>query len=80
MQMGAITEYFGFEESIILAINAGCDMLIISNNSSTYDETAPHKTQKIIFQAIKNGKISQERIIEASNRILKLKKEFNIIK
>lgn len=80
MQMKAITEYFGFEESIILAINAGCDMLIISNNNSTYDETAPHKAQEIIFQSVKNGKISEERIIEAFNRVLKLKKEFNIIK
>lgn len=79
MQMGAITEYFGFAESIILAINAGCDMLIISNNSSTYDETAPHKAQEIIFNAVKDGKISQDRIIEASNRILKLKKKFGIL-
>lgn len=80
MQMGAITEYFGFADSIILAINAGCDMLIISNNSSTYDETAPHKAQEIIFSAVKDGKITVERIVEASDRIMQLKKKFEIIK
>jgi len=80
MQMGAITEYFGFAESIILAINAGCDMLIISNNSSTYDETAPHQAQEIIFKAVKDGLINVEQIVEASNRITNLKKKFNIIK
>jgi len=80
MQMGAITEYFGFADSIILAINAGCDMLVISNNSSTYDETAPHKAQEIIFNAVKDGKIIVNRIVEASDRIAQLKKKFGIIK
>ncbi len=80
MQMGAITEYFGFADSIILAINAGCDMLIISNNNSTYDETAPREVQEIIFNAVKSGEISQDLIIEASDRIKNLKKKFGIMK
>jgi len=79
MQMGAITEYYGFAESIILAINAGCDILIISNNNKIYDETAPYRAQEIIFEAVKSGKISIDRILESSERIYKLKKEFGII-
>ena len=80
MQMGAITEYYGFAESIILAINAGCDLLIISNNNKIYDETAPYRAQEIIFEAVKSGKISIDRILESSDRIYKLKKQFGIIK
>ena len=80
MQMGAITEYFGFAESIILAIQAGCDMLIISNNSSIYDEMAPYTAQEIIFEAVKDGKITAGQILESTERIHKLKKKFDIIK
>jgi len=80
MQMGAITEYYGFAESIILAINAGCDMLIISNNNQTYNEQAPYDAQKIIFDAVKNGKITTDRILEANRRILTLKKQYQLIK
>lgn len=80
MQMGAITEYYGFAESIILAINAGCDMLIISNNNKIYDEEAPYRAQEIILEAVKSGKISIDRIMESADRIYKLKKQFSIIK
>jgi len=80
MQMRAITEYFGFAESIILAINAGCDMLIISNNNEIYDEEIPYQAQEIIFEAVKTGKISIDRILEATNRILVLKKQFGLVK
>ncbi|NQV08934.1 glycoside hydrolase family 3 protein, partial [Candidatus Woesearchaeota archaeon] len=77
---GAITEYYGFAESIILAINAGCDMLIISNNNKIYDETAPYRAQEIIFEAVKSGKISIDQILESSDRIYKLKTQFGIVK
>jgi len=80
MQMEAITNYYGLEEAIIKAINSGCDIVLLSNNSkSGYDEELPYKVQEIIYQAIKNGKISEERIIESSNRIYDLKRQFKII-
>ena len=79
MQMGAITESYSFDEAIIRAVNAGCDLLIISNNSSVYDESAPYRTRDIIFNAVKQGRISYDRIIESSDRIYTLKKKFDII-
>ena len=78
MQMGAITEHYGFEDAIIRAINAGCDILIISNNGKIYDEEAVYNARDIIFQAVKQGKISKERIAESYSRILILKKQFDI--
>ncbi|MDD4661683.1 MAG: beta-N-acetylhexosaminidase [Candidatus Pacebacteria bacterium] len=78
MQMGAIVDNFGFEESIIKAINAGCDLLIFSNNNQEYDENIGEKAIKIIKEAIISGQISEERINESYNRIIKLKENYNL--
>lgn len=75
MQMGAIADNYGFEESVIRAINAGCDMLIISNNNNIYDESIPYKASNVIFKAVKEGRISFERITESFYHITELKKK-----
>ncbi|HPO68181.1 MAG TPA: glycoside hydrolase family 3 N-terminal domain-containing protein [Candidatus Pacearchaeota archaeon] len=80
MQMGAISKNYGFEESIIKAINAGNDILLFSNNSSNnYDKDLGYKVTDIIYDAVKNGQISEQRIFESSERIYNLKRKFNII-
>ena len=78
MQMGAIVENFGFEEAIIKAINAGCDLLIFSNNSPVYDEGIAQKAVEVIKKAIKDGKIKEETIRNSYNRIKQLKDIFEI--
>ena len=80
IEMGAITKYYSFKDALIMAINAGCDIILISNNRlSEFDEELPYKVRDIIYQAVKDGKISEQRIIESSNRIYELKKRFKII-
>lgn len=76
MQMGAITEYYGLKEALIGAVNAGCDLLIISNNGSVYDEMAPYRARDMIFEAVKRGEIPVSRIVESSLRIDRLKYRF----
>lgn len=77
MQMGAILNHYGLEEAIIRAINAGCDIIVFSNNSKTnYDETLPYRVKDIILDAVKEGKISTTRIAEAASRIAVLKRSF----
>lgn len=73
MQMGAITENYGFEEAVIKAVNAGCDIIAISNNGQNYDESIAYQARDIIFKAVKENKIPIKRIIESSDRIRKLK-------
>ncbi|MDZ7723929.1 MAG: glycoside hydrolase family 3 protein [candidate division KSB1 bacterium] len=73
MQMGAMTGHFTFKESVIRAVNAGCDMLIISNNAGTYNEQAPYTAVQIIKHALNTGKIAPEQIKESLFRIHKLK-------
>jgi len=80
IEMGAISKYYGFKNAIIKAINAGCDIILISNNSlSEFDKEFAYKIQDVIYRAVKDGKIPKQRIIESSNRIYELKKRFKII-
>ncbi len=72
MNMKAISDYYGLETAIELAINAGVDILMFANNIS-YDDNIATEAISIIKQLIKDGKISRERINESYNRIMKLK-------
>lgn len=80
MQMGAIADNFGFEESIIKAVNAGINLLIFSNNISTYDGEIAGKAAGIIFSAVKDGKIPKEKIIDSSGKIKNLKEKYGLDK
>ena len=75
MQMHAITEHFGFEKSIELSIKAGVDVLLFSNNIKGSDERTVDAVTKVIKQLIVDGEISEERIDQSYQRIMKLKKE-----
>jgi beta-N-acetylhexosaminidase len=79
MQMGAIAKNYGFEDALTRSVNAGCDLLILSNNNDHYDENIAPKAIDAIFKAIKEGRISEERINASYERILGLKKKFGII-
>jgi len=78
MQMGAIATYFGFEEAIVRAINAGCDLLIFSNNGREYDDDIAGKAVEVIKKAVGEGKITEEEIISSHNRIKELKEKYGI--
>ncbi len=74
MQMGAIVDNYGFEDAVVAAVNAGCDMLIIGNNASVYDESAPYRAVDAVHEAVVSGRISTERIKEANEHIKSLEK------
>ncbi len=81
MNMKAIVDNYGFEEGIIRAINAGCDLLILSNNGlEKYDEEIPYKAVDVIFNAVRDNRISEDRINESYNRIQLLKESYGIKK
>lgn len=73
IQMGAITEYYGFEEAVVMAVSAGCDIIAIANNSGHYDEEAPRKAHQAILQAFRDGILSEDRILRSLARISRLK-------
>lgn len=77
MQMGAIRQYYGFAQSLELAINAGVDIVAIANNL-VYDPNAGAQTVNTIKELVQLGKISVERIDKAYQRIMKLKARINV--
>ena len=80
LQMDAISKNYGLNEAIIAAINADTDIVSVLNNSlNGYDKDLAYKVRDIIFNAVKENKIEEKRIIESYDRIIKLKKQFEII-
>ena len=74
MQMHAITEHYGLEEAIRLAINAGVDIMTFSNNISGSDERTVNKVHSVIRDLVSKGIVSPARIDESFRRIIQLKK------
>lgn len=72
MQMKAITDNYGLVEAIKLAVNAGADMLIFGNQLVAMPQD-PQQLVDIIYNDVKSGQISEARIDEAYQRIMKLK-------
>jgi beta-N-acetylhexosaminidase len=74
MNMGAITKNFGFKESIALAINAGVDVLVFSNNAPEgYDPHLAQKALNAILELVNEGVTSEQRITESYRRIIRMK-------
>lgn len=73
MQMHAITKHYPLEESIRLAIDAGVDILLFSNNIQGSQERTVDKVHEIIRKLVETGTIREERIDESFERIMKLK-------
>ena len=74
MQMKAITDNYGFEEALVLAVNAGVDMFIISSNTSKGGYNA-YKAIDIIVDYVNRGVIKESRINESLARIEELRKK-----
>jgi beta-N-acetylhexosaminidase len=78
MQMKAIANNFGLEETIRLAVNAGVDIMCFSNNIAGTDQRTVDKVHTIIKNMVASGQISRARIDESYKRIMTLKKKLNI--
>lgn len=68
MQMKAITDHYGLEQAVLLAVNAGVDILLFGNNLY-WDENLPSKAFATLKGLVESGQISQQRIMESWLRI-----------
>ncbi|NDI34187.1 beta-N-acetylhexosaminidase [Chengkuizengella sediminis] len=70
LEMNAISEEFGIDKGAVLAIDAGADVILVSHlferQVMAYDA---------VLKAVQEGRISEERINESVERILKLKEK-----
>ena len=65
MNMKAITEYYNSDKAAILAVSAGADMILMpADYESAY---------RGLLAAVEDGTITEERIDESVNRIVKAK-------
>ena len=75
MYMQGIIDHYSIKDAVVLAINAGADMLVMGNNISTgFEPDRPFHIVDMIVKAVKDGEISEQRLIESHNRIEKLLK------
>ncbi len=74
LQMSAIRKNFTYKKALVLAINAGVDVLMISNSAKP-DLELPTRTITIIKQAVKDNRVAKSSIDSAYVRILAAKKK-----
>lgn len=83
VMQGLLNNGHSIEEAAICSINAGCDLLILGGrqlNADTSLELTREKMQKIyqaLLQAVYSGAISKQRLEEAVQRILNMKKRIS---
>lgn len=65
LNMSAISEYYGAEEAAVMAIRAGCDMILMPEDFET--------AYNGVLKAVQEGVISEERINDSLKRIYRIK-------
>ncbi len=78
MMMQAISKNYGIEESIVLAFNAGVDVLMFSNNIVGVSHYSPKNIHKLIKSLIIKGKISKDKINTAYTRVMQMKEKWKV--
>ncbi len=76
VELSSIWEVYGFERALVLAINAGVDMLMFCNvplGNVPYDGNRAERAVEVVAGAVARGEIASSRIDEACRRILRLK-------
>jgi len=73
LMMGAIINSYLLEEAVVQAIEAGCDVVMLTNP----DEAA--NAQRWILEAVNSGRISPKRIETSARRILTLKAQYGLL-
>jgi beta-N-acetylhexosaminidase len=74
MDMAAIKANYGFEEALEKAVNAGVDLICLSNNGGSYDPALAQKAADALYRHVAAGRITEERIEESWNRIMAVKR------
>jgi beta-N-acetylhexosaminidase len=71
LQAAAIDKAFGFDEAIVLALEAGNDLLLLANQQQ-YDPAILGKAIDAVEAAVKAGRIQEARIDEAYGRVAQI--------
>lgn len=73
MAMGAIVNEYSYAAAVRMALEAGADLLCLSNNGGSYNPELVPMTVRIIKQLVIDGTVSAERLHTSATRIRTLK-------
>jgi len=79
MQMKAISEQYKLEEAIYLALTAGVDVLMFSNNIPGVKDYSPENIHAIIKKLVLEGRIPAGQIDASFNRVMRFKRKLGVI-
>ena len=73
MYMEGILKQYSIDQALVLAINAGADLLCVGNNINTgFEADRPFRLVDIIVKAVKQGRIPWGRLVQSHQRIERL--------
>ncbi len=72
MQMQAITDEYGFDEAVVLAVRAGVDVVLVGNNLA-WDPQAARRVREAMLRAVDSGELTVGRLRQSYDRLQKLK-------
>ncbi len=78
MQMEAVTQHFSTREAVRRAIEAGVDILVCGNNL-VFDADIARIMHKYIMDLVREGIISEERIRQSYERIMRMKMRIGLL-
>lgn len=67
LEMKAVADHYGIEDSAVRAIRAGCDQLLICHQPALVAQA-----HRAIVQAVEKGTLSRERVAEAADRVARM--------
>jgi beta-N-acetylhexosaminidase len=67
--MGAIAQHYGLEEAAVLALGAGVDVLLISQNTGRTDDRAAERVVAAVTRAIAEGRLRESTVRSAVARV-----------
>ena len=73
--MGGIISKFEVSDACLHAINAGCDLVLLRDEGGLIDDVIP-----ALVQAVKDGRLSEERLNDAVTRTLSVKYDYGFFK
>lgn len=77
MRMRAISDLYAPKDAIFRAIDAGVDLIAISNNIPGKEPITALRAFDLILELVESGRLSAQRIDESYRRVLALKQRLN---
>ena len=71
LEMKAVADHYGIEDSVVRAVRSGCDQLLICH---THELQV--RAKEALVHAVEQGTLPRARLLEASARVLEMKHRF----